>query len=176
MRQNKMFIRGSIVVSISACHAEDPGSIPGRGGVSTAPLTIKQIQLSALGMQWQVPGLSTIMLRLRQYPVYLCPYHRKYICLSRKKKGAWFIPSRGGSQRPWCAFDVLQLPATARQQAPALPIKGHEPSRKSCLDKPMLQKFMRIRGSIVVSISACHAEDPGSIPGRGGVSTAPHYH
>jgi hypothetical protein len=23
--------RGSIVVSISACHAEDPGSIPGRG-------------------------------------------------------------------------------------------------------------------------------------------------
>ena len=25
----------------------------------------------------------------------------------------------------------------------------------------------KIRGSIVVSISACHAEDPGSIPGRG---------
>ena len=25
-------ILGSIVVSISACHAEDPGSIPGRGG------------------------------------------------------------------------------------------------------------------------------------------------
>ena len=25
-------VRGSIVVSISACHAEDPGSIPGRGG------------------------------------------------------------------------------------------------------------------------------------------------
>ena len=24
-------VRGSIVVSISACHAEDPGSIPGRG-------------------------------------------------------------------------------------------------------------------------------------------------
>ena len=26
-------IRGSIVVSISACHAEDPGSIPGRGAM-----------------------------------------------------------------------------------------------------------------------------------------------
>ena len=26
-----VLIRGSIVVSISACHAEDPGSIPGRG-------------------------------------------------------------------------------------------------------------------------------------------------
>ena len=25
---------GSIVVSISACHAEDPGSIPGRGGMN----------------------------------------------------------------------------------------------------------------------------------------------
>ncbi len=28
-------IRGSIVVSISACHAEDPGSIPGRGVLVT---------------------------------------------------------------------------------------------------------------------------------------------
>ena len=27
--------------------------------------------------------------------------------------------------------------------------------------------FYQIRESIVVSISACHAEDPGSIPGRG---------
>ena len=26
---------------------------------------------------------------------------------------------------------------------------------------------LQIRGSIVVSISACHADDPGSIPGRG---------
>ena len=27
--------------------------------------------------------------------------------------------------------------------------------------------FAHIRDSIVVSISACHADDPGSIPGRG---------
>ena len=66
-----MYIRGSIVVSTSACHAEDPGSIPDRGGVNTAPLTIEQIQLSALGLQWQAPDLSTIMLRLREHPVYL---------------------------------------------------------------------------------------------------------
>ena len=26
-------VRGSIVVSISACHADDPGSIPGRGSL-----------------------------------------------------------------------------------------------------------------------------------------------
>ena len=30
-------VRGSIVVSISACHAEDPGSIPGRGGEHCSP-------------------------------------------------------------------------------------------------------------------------------------------
>ena len=29
-------VRGSIVVSISACHAEDPGSIPGRGAFAKA--------------------------------------------------------------------------------------------------------------------------------------------
>ena len=29
---------------------------------------------------------------------------------------------------------------------------------------------LQIRCSIVVSISACHAEDPGSIPGGGGFS------
>ena len=29
------------------------------------------------------------------------------------------------------------------------------------------ESFGQIRSSIVVSISACHAEDPGSIPGRG---------
>ena len=40
----------------------------------------------------------------------------------------------------------------------------------------MLLAYMRLppqgkfRGSIVVSMSACHAEDPGSIPGRGVVS------
>ena len=31
--------RGNIVVSISACHAEDPGSIPGRGGFQALPRT-----------------------------------------------------------------------------------------------------------------------------------------
>ena len=41
----------------------------------------------------------------------------------------------------------------------------------------MLNKVFTFRGSIVVSISACHAEDPGSIPGRGdlgyGVNATP---
>ena len=34
----------------------------------------------------------------------------------------------------------------------------------------------RIRDSIVVSISACHVEDPGSIPGRGALPfDEPHF-
>ena len=32
---------------------------------------------------------------------------------------------------------------------------------------PHAKTCIQFRGSIVVSISACHAEDPGSIPGRG---------
>ena len=33
--------------------------------------------------------------------------------------------------------------------------------------RTLLVCFIQVRGNIVVSISACHAEDPGSIPGRG---------
>jgi hypothetical protein len=38
---------------------------------------------------------------------------------------------------------------------------------------PMFPLWHQIRGSIVVSISACHAEDPGSISGRGVFSFKP---
>ena len=38
------YIRGSIVVSISACHAEDPGSIPGRGGFLCSFNVFRQIK------------------------------------------------------------------------------------------------------------------------------------
>ena len=31
----------------------------------------------------------------------------------------------------------------------------------------MIRTWWQVRVSIVVSISACHADDPGSIPGRG---------
>ena len=41
-------LRDSIVVSISACHVEDPGSIPGRGA-DTFPLLTQQHSPSACG-------------------------------------------------------------------------------------------------------------------------------
>ena len=49
------------------------------------------------------------------------------------------------------------------KQVPALALDAHQ---------WLLVSILQIRGSIVVSISACHAEDPGSIPGRGLVYNA----
>jgi hypothetical protein len=41
--------------------------------------------------------------------------------------------------------------------------------------QPDLKHQISFLGSIVVSISACHVEDPGSIPGRGGFFFAPFH-
>ena len=49
--------------------------------------------------------------------------------------------------------------------AMAIGKREHE-SYHVLVKQPMIQ-CCKLRGSIVVSISACHAEDPGSIPGRG---------
>jgi hypothetical protein len=46
-----------------------------------------------------------------------------------------------------------------------LPMREH--CKLAYVDDHALWGHGQIRGSIVVSISACHAEDPGSIPGRG---------
>ena len=42
-----------------------------------------------------------------------------------------------------------------------------QPPRAQRLGSTLGTMLTHLRGSIVVSISACHAEDPGSIPGRG---------
>ena len=49
-------VRGSIVVSISACHAEDPGSIPGRGATCTHP-----------SKQWGFIGYQARAKKMRTY-------------------------------------------------------------------------------------------------------------
>ena len=41
-------IRGRIVVSISARHAEDPGSIPGRGGARAIVTVVGRVHLPAM--------------------------------------------------------------------------------------------------------------------------------
>ena len=102
MKHNQ--IRGSIVVSISARHAEDPGSTPGRG--------VYKIMLRGF------PGKN----------------QRKLLKIGEKA----FLAGSYPSSCPSC---------------PALHIAS--------------MKQNQIRGSIVVSISARHAEDPGSVPGRG---------
>ena len=49
-------------------------------------------------------------------------------------------------------------------------MRANEAMQERYLGVGMTSTPNQIRGSIVVSISACHAEDPGSIPGRGVVS------
>ena len=77
---NSMQIRGSIMVSISACHAEDPGSIPGRGECSsawTSALTINRLACSAMhqprwleyGMQYWFNAQCTYV--RNRWPIYL---------------------------------------------------------------------------------------------------------
>ena len=53
-------IRGSIVVSISACHADDPGSIPGRGVGTLTPCAcgVAAMICSALTRPGLEPGIS----------------------------------------------------------------------------------------------------------------------
>ena len=57
-----MQIRGSIVVSISACHADDPGSIPGRG-VFRLHIRIKP-QRQKSGAQKNIGGFGSGLLHL----------------------------------------------------------------------------------------------------------------
>ena len=53
-------IRGSIVVSISACHADDPGSIPGRGVGTLTPCAcgVAAMICSVLTRPGLEPGIS----------------------------------------------------------------------------------------------------------------------
>ena len=44
---------GSIVVSITACHAVDPGSIPGRGGASAVPCSSSRSESTAFIRCWE---------------------------------------------------------------------------------------------------------------------------
>ena len=49
----------------------------------------------------------------------------------------------------------------------------HSVSRACGVVGASAKRRLQVRGSIVVSISACHAEDPGSIPGRGVCANPP---
>ena len=72
---------------------------------------------------------------------------------------------------------TMRRPATARTLSPlasvtlrlcSMPIsRTAQMAHWVLVNEFCLQESNMIRGSIVVSISACHAEDPGSIPDRG---------
>ncbi len=50
------------------------------------------------------------------------------------------------------------------ERSPASPASPASPGQR---------RVLQVRGSVVVSISACHAEDPGSILGRGVCANPP---
>ena len=74
----------------------------------------------------------------------------------------------------WVSSDTLRADARAWPRsaqlctrAACLPAEQHWYPSDLMQQTLHCKQSFRIRGSIVVSISACHAEDPGSIPGRG---------
>ena len=62
-------VRVSIVVSISACHADDPGSIPGRGNLCMALNAMDSNSRLAMAAR----GVSLVPMGNRLAP--LCPYY-----------------------------------------------------------------------------------------------------
>ena len=75
--------------------------------------------------------------------------------------------SRRGTQL--CRQNCSMAAEAGRMPSAACPCRG---ARRFATRVPHTEsRTLQIRGSIVVSISACHADDPGSIPGRGDVCT-----
>ena len=84
---------------------------------------------------------------------------------------------RWPSSGPGKSSQTLSRPATARTMSPLawvtlrlciLPIsRTAQVAHQVLVTDVQQQHDTMVRGSIVVSISAHHAEDPGSIPGRG---------
>ena len=191
-------IRGSIVVSISACHAEDPGSIPGRGDYClllgaaarehVAPCAIFSIRLHAA--DWGPESELAAGGSLTEAETEFCrgglsagtvvwgrPHQPQQPCLPGSAESAadiklsWWrgVLGQQGLNTPVVAQWSTHPPARWKTGArtPAIANTASCP-RQHAEDYCNFQKRFHIRGSIVVSISACHAEDPGSIPGRGG--------
>ena len=76
-------------------------------------------------------------------------------------------PARAAPRAPPCARCPLRIPC-ARPRAFAHLSRIDLAGRIwQATARPAIGYKEQVRDSIVVSISACHAEDPGSIPGRG---------
>ena len=91
---------------------------------------------------------------------YRCPHLR---CGHRpkEKRTLHMIPHRRGGSG--VSLTCLQTCKNCQQH----PAKKIALCKLAHVDDHTCWGHGQIRGSIVVSISACHAEDPGSIPGRG---------
>ena len=166
-------VRGSIVVSISACHAEDPGSIPGRGAACTdrAHHNGQLLMRPGLGQRvpcfWVCPPSSAVLGR-RRWP-------------QNRTKGQQARAERDGPRPAQICRSRCSWPLGPRAAAPLMGPRhqwgrspwAHAAAISSEIQTKTGRSRQQVRGSIVVSISARHAEDPGSIPGRGATYTHP---
>ena len=161
--------RCSIVVSIPACHAGDPPSIPGNGASCLAIVMshpegfYPSSQSAGYSVRWEREGkwIATSALGL---PI---PVGRCSIVVSKPGCHAGdpgSIPGNGAS----CLAIVMSHPEgfDPSSQSAGYSVRSEREGNwiaTSALGLPIPGG----RCSIVVSIPACHAGDPGSIPGNG---------
>ncbi|KAK1928186.1 hypothetical protein P3T76_016352 [Phytophthora citrophthora] len=155
----------SIVVSIPACHAGDPGTIPGREASFCSHLLF----------------CSSALLLFCSHLLF-CPH--LLFCSSALLFFAAFFPAVRAPQPT-----SLMLPTHSWRIGTSAAVESDSPTRtkidtctapysslvedagETCLvarsgDEGMVERVWSILVSIVVSIPACHAGDPGTIPGR----------
>ena len=130
-------IRGSIVVSISACHADDPGSIPGRG----VPFTFcawDMCEFRSHGICADGPPLA----------------HCASLCRGR-------LVSSGAGTHSWLCDGSSWNSSRGR-----VPL-GRLGRRRICLTDSHAELLSRHEGPhrLVVRTSRCGRDNPGSTPG-----------
>ncbi|KAK1928187.1 hypothetical protein P3T76_016353 [Phytophthora citrophthora] len=138
----------SIVVSIPACHAGDPGTIPGREASFCSHLLFCS---SAL--------LLPPALLLFCSSALLPPPTLLLFCSSALLFFAAFFPAVRAPQPT-----SLMLPTHSWRIGTSAAVESDSPTRTKI--DTCTAPYSSILVSIVVSIPACHAGDPGTIPGR----------
>ncbi|KAK1928102.1 hypothetical protein P3T76_016437 [Phytophthora citrophthora] len=154
----------SIVVSIPACHAGDPGTIPGREASFCSHLLFCSSALllfcsSALLLFCSSAPTCSSALLLFCSSALLPPPTLLLFCSSALLFFAAFFPAVRAPQPT-----SLMLPTHSWRIGTSAAVESDSPTRTKI--DTCTAPYSSILVSIVVSIPACHAGDPGTIPGR----------
>ena len=145
-----------------APHALGPMAPQARAGLSRIVGTRGARAASFCPMGMPTSGRPHFRRAARRAPLEQCPRQES----SRPRRDV-LGAGRWGNRRHRCAGDGRAGRRAAASMAGRLKKKLDFLGTSQRGEVPMFPLWHQIRGSIVVSISACHAEDPGSIPGRG---------